>query len=275
MLGAFWQKTSHTIGLVPTMGYLHAGHMSLVERSKSENACTVMSIFVNPTQFGPSEDLDSYPRDLQRDLDMARDAGVDYVFAPQAQDIYPPGHCTWVEVQSPMAAVLCGASRPSHFRGVTTVVTKLFHLIQPQRAYFGEKDYQQLALIRQMTRDLNMPVEIVACPTLREEDGLAMSSRNTYLSPEERSAATMLFQALTLAQEILNQGQRDASRIRQALREHFAASPLCTIDYVEIVDPVTLAHLETITEEARVILAVHIGRTRLIDNASITLKAKE
>ncbi|MBB5021052.1 pantoate--beta-alanine ligase [Desulfurispira natronophila] len=272
VLGPFWQKASHTIGLVPTMGYLHTGHLSLVERCNSENACTVLSIFVNPTQFGPDEDLETYPRDLERDLDMACDAGVDYVFAPQAPDIYLPGHSTWIEVVSPMTNVLCGASRPGHFRGVTTVVAKLIHLVQPQRAYFGEKDFQQLAVIRQMVRDINIPVEIVSCPIVREPDGLAMSSRNKHLDSSQREAASLLYQSLLLVQELVNQGQRDSDALRQRIIDHFSISPHCEVDYIEFANPQTLELQQgPLQSDAQLLLAVKVGPVRLIDNYRIIL----
>lgn len=258
---------SRTLGFVPTMGYLHAGHMSLVELSKAQCDLTAVSIFVNPTQFGPNEDLSRYPRDLNRDLDMLREAGVDWVFIPLAEEIYPPGYSTYVEVEK-VSEPLEGAARPGHFRGVATVVAKLFNLAQPHRAYFGQKDAQQVAVIRQMVRDLSFPLEIVVGPTLREEDGLAMSSRNVYLNQEERRAATVLFKALGAAKALWDAGERRGTRLREAMQRTLAAEPLARPDYVSISDPFTLIELDDsgAAQEALASLAVRIGKTRLIDN---------
>jgi len=254
------------IGLVPTMGYLHEGHAQLIRRARQECGLVVASVFVNPTQFGPREDLDKYPRDLPRDLEVAGAAGADLVFAPGVAEVYPEGYCTYVEVRG-LSEVLCGASRPGHFRGVTTVVTKLFNMVGPDRAYFGQKDYQQTVVIRRMVQDLNLPVEVVVVPTVREPDGLAMSSRNVYLSPAERQAAAILPRTLALAEAALQRGERDGLRLQGLLRESLRAEPLAQLDYIAVADPDTLTPLERIEGRVLVALAVTIGRTRLIDNA--------
>ncbi|WP_448605309.1 pantoate--beta-alanine ligase [Thermoflexus hugenholtzii] len=254
-----------TWGFVPTMGYLHEGHLSLVRRARAENDRVAVSIFVNPTQFGPHEDYARYPRDLERDLRLLEPLGVDLVFVPSVEEMYPPGFQTWVIVEE-VSRPLEGASRPGHFRGVATVVAKLFNILQPDRAYFGQKDAQQTVVIRRMVQDLNIPVEIVICPTVREPDGLAMSSRNTYLSPEERRAATVLFRALQAAKARYEAGERDAERLREAMREVIRAEPLARIDYVSVAHPETLQELERVEGPALLSLAVYIGTTRLIDN---------
>ncbi len=254
-----------TWGFVPTMGYLHEGHLSLVRRARAENDHVAVSIFVNPTQFGPHEDYSRYPRDLERDLRLLEPLGVDLVFAPSVEEMYPPGFQTWVIVEG-VSRPLEGAARPGHFRGVATVVTKLFNIVQPDRAYFGQKDAQQAVVIRRMVQDLNIPVEIVVCPTVREPDGLAMSSRNTYLNPEERRAATVLFRALQAAKARYEQGERDAERLREAMREVIQAEPLARLDYVSVADPETLQELDRVEDRALLSLAVYIGKTRLIDN---------
>ena len=259
------RREEKSIGFVPTMGYLHEGHLALIRRARAENGFVVVSIFVNPTQFGPAEDFDRYPRDLDRDLDLCRAAGVDLVFAPEVAEMYPPGYQTYVEVEK-LSQGLCGASRPGHFRGVATVVTKLFNIVAPDRAYFGEKDAQQLRVIKRMVADLNLPVAIVPVPTVREPDGLAMSSRNTYLSPDERRAALVLYRALSLAAELFAQGERRAEVLLTRMRELIAAEPLARIDYVAVVDDETLTPVEEIDRPVLVALAVFIGRTRLIDN---------
>jgi pantoate--beta-alanine ligase len=252
------------------MGYLHEGHLSLVRRARTENGAVVVSIFVNPTQFGPQEDFDRYPRDEERDLSLLAAEGADAVFIPTASEMYPDGFNTWVEVKGPLVERLEGASRPGHFRGVTTVVAKLFSIVQPQRAYFGEKDAQQLRVIAKMVADLNLPVEIVACPTVREGDGLAMSSRNAYLSPEERRAALVVPGCLDLAQEIIRgQGLRDVGLVRESLRVYIGQKPQVEIDYVSVADAETLAELEVIDRPALVSVAVRVGRTRLIDNLTV------
>jgi len=254
-----------TVGFVPTMGYLHEGHLSLVRRARQECQHVVVSIFVNPTQFGPHEDYQRYPRDEARDLSLLAPLGVDVVFIPTAEEMYPSGYCTWVEVTGPLAQRLEGASRPGHFRGVTTVVTKLLNIVQPHRAYFGEKDAQQLRIVRRLVADLNLPVEIVPCPTVREPDGLAMSSRNTYLSPEERERALALHRSLVLAQELVRAGVRDAAHIRQRMREALAG-PGIRLDYVSIAHPETLEELERIEGPALALVAAWVGPARLIDN---------
>jgi pantoate--beta-alanine ligase len=254
-----------TWGFVPTMGYLHEGHLSLVRRARAENDRVAVSIFVNPTQFGPHEDYARYPRDLERDLRLLEPLGVDLVFVPSVEEMYPPGFQTWVIVEE-VSRPLEGASRPGHFRGVATVVAKLFNILQPDRAYFGQKDAQQTVVIRRMVQDLNIPVEIVICPTVREPDGLAMSSRNTYLNPEERRAATALFRALQAAKARYEAGERDAERLREAMREVIRAEPLARIDYVSVAHPETLQELERVEGPALLSLAVYIGTTRLIDN---------
>ncbi|HEY7293394.1 MAG TPA: pantoate--beta-alanine ligase [Dehalococcoidia bacterium] len=252
--------------MVPTMGYLHAGHLSLVERARAENERLAVSIFVNPTQFGPSEDLATYPRALDRDLALLRDAGVDLVFTPGAATIYPPGFDTWVEPGA-IAARLEGAARPGHFRGVCTVVLKLFTIVQPDRAYFGEKDAQQLRVIQRMVADLNLPLSVVPMPIVRERDGLAMSSRNSYLSAEERRAALVLSRGLRAAEERWRAGETGADVLRRTVLEIIEHEPLASADYVSLADGRTLAELDTAEPGALLSLAVRIGKTRLIDNA--------
>ena len=254
-----------TVGFVPTMGYLHEGHVSLARRAHEECDRVVASIFVNPTQFGANEDLSKYPRDLKRDLTLLEAAGVDLVWTPTPEVMYPPGFATWVEVEG-LTKPLEGAARPGHFRGVTTVVAKLFNAVQPQKAYFGQKDAQQAAVIRQMTRDLNFPVEIVVCPIIREADGLAMSSRNTYLSPEERQAATILFRALTAAKSAYERGEQSAESLRKIMAETLTSEPLAKMQYVSVADYDTLEELETVTGKTLLSMAVFMGKTRLIDN---------
>ena len=253
------------LGLVPTMGYLHEGHLSLARRAREECDSVVASIFVNPTQFGPTEDLSKYPRDLDRDLSLLEAAGVDLVWTPDNETMYPPDFSTWVEVEG-LTRPLEGAARPGHFRGVTTVVAKLFNVVQPQAAYFGQKDAQQAAVVRKMTRDLNFPVEIVVCPTVRETDGLAMSSRNSYLSPEERKSAIVLFRALTAAREAFERGERDAESLRKVMSATLASEPRARTQYVSCADYDTLEELGTVTGKALLSMAVFIGKTRLIDN---------
>ncbi|MFQ3632928.1 pantoate--beta-alanine ligase [Roseiflexus sp.] len=259
-----------TVGLVPTMGYLHEGHLSLVRRARSENDYVITTIFVNPTQFGPSEDLARYPRDLPRDLALLEAEKVDLVFAPDVAEMYPPGFGTFVDA-GPIAALLEGAARPGHFRGVATVVCKLFNITTPHRAYFGQKDAQQTLVIRRMTRDLNLPVEIVVCPIVREPDGLAMSSRNVYLNPEERRAATVLFRALQAVQERFRAGERNGDELRAAMRAVIDAEPLARADYVSIADLEDLHELDEVTDSALASLAVRIGTTRLIDNCLLNV----
>ncbi len=254
-----------TVGFVPTMGYLHEGHISLARRARQECGRVVASIFVNPTQFGPNEDLSNYPRNLERDLRLLEAAGVDLVWMPTPEVMYPPGFATWVEVEG-LTRPLEGAARPGHFRGVTTVVAKLLNAVQPTKAYFGQKDAQQAAVIRRMARDLNFPVEIVVCPTVREADGLAMSSRNSYLSAEERQAATILFRALTAAKSAYARGERNAESLRKIMAETLASEPLAKMQYVSCADYDTLEELETVTGKTLLSMAVFMGKTRLIDN---------
>ena len=253
------------VGLVPTMGYLHEGHLSLVRRAREECNHVVVSIFVNPTQFGPQEDLSRYPRDLERDLRLLEPLGVDLVWMPTAELMYPPGFQTWVEVES-VTRPLEGAMRPGHFRGVTTVVAKLFNVVQPHRAYFGQKDAQQATVLRQMTHDLSYPIEIVVCPIVREPDGLAMSSRNVYLDPDQRKAATVLYRSLSEAKEAFEDGVRDAEVLRQIMKDVIATEPLAQVQYVSCADYDTLEELETLTGKALLSMAVFVGKTRLIDN---------
>jgi pantoate--beta-alanine ligase len=261
-------KLAEPVGFVPTMGYLHEGHLVLVRRAKAENSSVVVSIFVNPTQFGPQEDFDKYPRDPKHDLAMLEKEGVDIVFMPSVAEMYPPRFDSWVEVGK-VAERLEGATRPGHFRGVATVVAKLFNIVQPDKAYFGQKDAQQLAVIKKMAADLDMNLEVVVVPTVREPDGLAMSSRNTYLNPQERKAAVVLYQALTLAQKLWSQGERDAQAIRQQMTDLIQKQPLANIDYISIADAETLDELDTVKPPALVSLAVKIGKTRLIDNVVV------
>ncbi|UCH34479.1 MAG: pantoate--beta-alanine ligase [Armatimonadota bacterium] len=258
-----------SIGLVPTMGYFHEGHLSLMRQCRESDDVVVVSLFVNPTQFGPGEDYEEYPRDPERDAAMAQEVGVDVLFTPSAAEMYPPGDATFVEVTGELTAVLCGARRPGHFRGVATVVTKLFNIVRPNRAYFGEKDYQQLLVVRRLTQDLRLPVEIVAVRTVREPDGLAMSSRNTRLGPKEREAATVLYRSLRAAQELASSGARDAQQILARVREIVAAEPLATLQYAELRDAETLAPVEHIAGRAVLALAAHVGGVRLIDNLII------
>jgi pantoate--beta-alanine ligase len=264
------QELTEPVGFVPTMGYLHEGHLSLVRKARIENPSLVVSVFVNPTQFGPQEDFHSYPQDTKRDLALLEEAATDLVFIPSAEEMYPPRFNSWVEVGK-ITERLEGASRPGHFRGVTTVCAKLFNIIQPTRAYFGQKDAQQAVVIKKMVSDLNLNLEIVTLPTVREPDGLAMSSRNTYLSPEERKAALVLYQALMVAQRLGEQGEKDVESIRQKMSGLIQKEPLATIDYVSIADAETLDELDTVKLPALVSLAVRIGKTRLIDNILLKL----
>jgi pantoate--beta-alanine ligase len=261
-----WRRHAKgTVGFVPTMGYLHEGHISLVRRAKAENALSVVSIFVNPTQFGPKEDFKNYPRNIERDLAML-EPFTDCVFMPSDKDMYPDKYNTWVDVNS-ITDPLEGASRPGHFRGVSTVVTKLFNIVQPAKAYFGQKDAQQLLVIKKMAVDLNMNLEVIACPTVREPDGLAMSSRNTYLTPEQRKGALVLYKALLLAREMSVKGETDAGKIRREMQALIRGEPLSDIVYVSIADALTLREFEGQMEKpALVSMAVKFGKTRLIDN---------
>ena len=255
---------SGTVGLVPTMGYLHEGHLSLIRRAREDCEYVAVSIFVNPTQFGPKEDLAKYPRDLERDFRLI-EPYTDLVWTPSAETMYPQGYQTWVEVEA-MTRPLEGAMRPGHFRGVTTVVAKLFNAVQPHKAYFGQKDAQQVAVIRQMMRDLNFPLEIVVCPTSREPDGLAMSSRNVYLDPDQRKAATVLFRSLSAAKELYEAGERSAEKVRGKMKEVLAGEPLAEPQYISCADYDTLEELDEIKGKALLSMAVFFGKTRLIDN---------
>jgi pantoate--beta-alanine ligase len=258
-------RLSGSIGFVPTMGYLHEGHLTLVRHARSENLCVIVSIFVNPTQFGPQEDFKTYPRDAESDLNLLEKENVSIVFMPSAEEMYPEGFSSWIDVEK-VTARLEGGTRPGHFRGVATVVCKLFNIVQPDKAYFGQKDAQQLAVIRKMVTDLNMDLEITAVPTVREPDGLAMSSRNTYLTKEERQAALVLWKALCLARGHWENGERDAERLRSEMIALIEREPFAAIDYVSVADPDTLEELNTIEDGSLVSLAVRIGKTRLIDN---------
>jgi len=258
-------KMTAPLGFVPTMGYLHEGHLALVRQAKAENASVAVSIFVNPTQFGPNEDFRQYPRDSKRDLAFLEGEGTDLVFMPPVEEIYPPGFDKWVEVGR-LGRRLEGASRPGHFRGVATVVARLFELVKPDRAYFGQKDAQQLLVVKKMVADLGMSLEVIAVPTVREPDGLAMSSRNTYLNPEERKQAVALYQALSLARRLYNDGEKDAEVIRRRMTALIQKEPLAAIDYISIADAQTMEELEEVKPPALVSMAVKIGKTRLIDN---------
>ncbi|WP_018133280.1 pantoate--beta-alanine ligase [Effusibacillus pohliae] len=254
-----------TVGLVPTMGSLHDGHLSLARQAKAECDVAVMSIFVNPLQFGPSEDYDRYPRNLEGDARLAETAGVDAIFAPPVHEMYPQPQMTFVDVEG-LTENLCGASRPGHFRGVATVVTKLFNIVQPDKAFFGQKDAQQVRVIEQMVQDLNIPVQIVPCPIVREADGLAMSSRNVYLSPEERRQALAIYRALQAAEAMFGAGERSADAIREQVRSIIEAEPLAEVDYIKIVDLQTLSDTSLIDRDCLLAVAVRFGGTRLIDN---------
>ena len=256
------------IGFVPTMGALHRGHLSLIERARADGGTVVTSIYVNPMQFGPGEDFDAYPRDLDKDRELARAAGTDVLFLPQDREIHPPGHRTRVEVQG-LQDVLCGRTRPGHFQGVATVVAKLFAIVRPDAAYFGEKDAQQVRIIRRMTRDLHLDVRIVACPTVREEDGLALSSRNAYLTPEERRAAPVLYRALRCAAERAAAGESSTERLISLVRGMIEGEPLARLDYVEAVDGETLERVTICGPGTLLVLAAWFGRARLIDNVTI------
>jgi len=264
-----WRDLGLKVVLVPTMGFFHEGHLSLMEYGRSIGDRLVVSLFVNPTQFGPREDLQRYPRDLDRDMRLAREAGVDCLYTPEAGAMYPPGYETFVTVEA-LSGGLCGASRPGHFKGVATVVLKLLHQVEPQAAVFGEKDYQQLVVVKRMVADLDVPTEIVGRPIVRESDGMAMSSRNTYLNPEERVAALCLYRGTQAARERVAAGEKSRERIVDEVREIITRTPYSRIDYVELVDPETLQAVEAIRGEARLVLAVWINNTRLIDNTLLT-----
>ncbi len=265
-----WKSQGLKVGFVPTMGYLHEGHESLIKRASEENDKVVVSIFVNPIQFGPKEDLSTYPRDLERDSKVCEGAGADIIFHPKSEEMYFEDFSTFVDMNG-LTSGLCGKSRPTHFRGVCTVVTKLFNIVLPDRAYFGEKDAQQLAIIKRMVRDLNIDVEVIGCPIVREKDGLAKSSRNTYLSIEERSAATILSKALNIAREKIKDGERTSSNIISTIKEIIESEKLARIDYIEVVDSFSMEGVDTIEKSVLVAIAVFIGKTRLIDNFTYEL----
>ncbi len=259
------------VGFVPTMGALHEGHLSLVKEARQRADVVVVSIFVNPLQFGPREDLARYPRDLKRDKKLLRNFDVDVLFLPEAKDLYPKGFGTYVEVEG-LSRIMCGRSRPEHFRGVTTVVAKLFNIVAPDYALFGEKDFQQQMIIRRMVRDLDLPIQVISLPTVREFDGLALSSRNRYLSPRERKAAAILYRALSYARKDVESGERNAHRVLLALRNLIGTEPLIKLEYAVMVDPETLMEMKRIKDRVLIALAAHVGRTRLIDN--LLVKAK-
>ena len=260
-----WQKEGKTVGLVPTMGFLHEGHVSLINRAVAENDHVVVSIFVNPTQFGPNEDFEAYPRDLEMDAKMCEAAGADIIFHPEASEMYPENFSSFVNMTG-LTDALCGKSRPVHFQGVCTVVSKLFNIIPADNAYFGEKDAQQLAVIKRMVKDLNFDINIIGCPIIREDDGLAKSSRNTYLNSEERQAALVLSKAVNCGKEMVADGEKDASVILSAMKDIINAEPLARIDYVEMVDMNTMKNIDTVGGDVLCAMAVFVGKTRLIDN---------
>ena len=262
-----WKKQGLSVGFVPTMGYLHEGHKSLMDAARKGNDKVVVSIFVNPMQFGPTEDLATYPRDLDHDAALCESAGVDLIFHPEAEEMYEKDFCSFVDMTG-LTEGLCGKTRPIHFRGVCTVVNKLFNIVTPDHAYFGQKDGQQLAVIKRMVRDLNMDIEIVGCPIVREEDGLAKSSRNTYLSPEERKAALILSKTVALGKE-LAKTEKDANKVVEAMKKNIETEPLAKIDYVEAVDSLSMAPVEKLEGTCMLAMAVYIGKTRLIDNTLI------
>lgn len=262
-----WKKQGLSVGFVPTMGYLHEGHKSLMDAARKGNDKVVVSIFVNPMQFGPTEDLATYPRDLDHDAALCESAGVDLIFHPEAEEMYEKDFCSFVDMTG-LTEGLCGKTRPIHFRGVCTVVNKLFNIVTPDHAYFGQKDGQQLAVIKRMVRDLNMDIEIVGCPIVREEDGLAKSSRNTYLSSEERKAALILSKTVALGKE-LAKTEKDANKVVEAMKKNIETEPLAKIDYVEVVDALSMAPVEKLEGTCMLAMAVYIGKTRLIDNTLI------
>lgn len=265
-----WRKEGLTVGLVPTMGYLHEGHQSLIKKSVEQNDRTVVSVFVNPMQFGPTEDLESYPRDLEADARLVESTGGDLIFNPEPEEMYKDGFCSFVNMTG-LPDALCGLTRPVHFKGVCTVVNKLFNIVKPDRAYFGEKDAQQLAIIMRMVKDLNMDIEIVGCPIIREADGLAKSSRNIYLTQEERKAAVILSKSVALGKKMVADGEKDAKKIVAAMKELINSEPLATIDYVEMVDMDTMKAIDEVKGHVLCAMAVKFGKARLIDNFIETL----
>lgn len=260
-----WRQQGLTIGFVPTMGYLHEGHQSLIKKAVEQNEKVVVSVFVNPMQFAPTEDLESYPRDLQADAVLCEKTGADLIFNPEPEEMYTNGFCSFVDMNGPTAE-LCGKSRPIHFRGVCTVVSKLFNIVTPDRAYFGQKDAQQLAVIKRMVMDLNIPIEIIGCPIIREADGFAKSSRNTYLSEEERQAALILSKTVFMGQQLVENGLTDANELKERMKKNIETEPLARIDYVEVVDFNDISIRDTISDNTLIAMAVYIGKTRLIDN---------
>ncbi|MBQ1327970.1 MAG: pantoate--beta-alanine ligase [Eubacterium sp.] len=268
---AGWRKNNETVGLVPTMGFLHQGHQSLIKKSVENNDRTVVSVFVNPIQFGPNEDLEAYPRDLERDSALCEETGADLIFNPEPSEMYKDGFVSFVDMNG-LTNHLCGLSRPVHFRGVCTVVTKLFNIVCPDRAYFGQKDAQQLAVIKRMVKDLNMPLEIVGCPIVREADGLAMSSRNTYMNAEERKAALILSKSIKLGQKLVEDGERDASVVRNKMIELLTSEPMAEVEYVNVVNNLTMEDIDVIEGDILVAIAVKIdNKVRLIDNFMMTV----
>lgn len=264
------QKRGLSIGLVPTMGYIHDGHISLIKEARKKNDIVVISIFVNPTQFGPNEDYDKYPRNEQRDLDICESNDCDYVFLAQKDEIYPDDFLTYVETEE-LGQTLCGRSRPIHFKGVTTILTKLFNIVQPDRAYFGQKDAQQLIIIKKMVEDLNMNVKIIGCPTIREEDGLALSSRNSYLNNNERKDALLIYKSLILAKNLIDNGEKDVEKIKKEIKDTINLGKNNSIDYIEILNNKTLKSISKIKDEVLIAIAVNVGNTRLIDNIVINI----
>lgn len=260
-----WKREGLTVGFVPTMGYLHEGHKSLMEAARANNDKVVVSVFVNPMQFGPNEDLESYPRDFEKDSALCESVGVDLIFHPEPEEMYADGFCSYVDMNG-LTTELCGKSRPIHFRGVQTVVLKLFNIVKPDTAYFGQKDAQQLAVIRRMVKDLNVDTEIVGCPIVREADGLAKSSRNTYLNPDERKTALILSRSLKLGRELIENGETDSKAVIKAITDSINTEPLAKIDYVDVVDFDTITPVDKIGKSVLVAIAVYIGKTRLIDN---------
>lgn len=260
-----WKRQGMTIGFVPTMGYLHEGHKSLIDKARKENDKVVVSVFVNPIQFSLNEDLDKYPRDFEADTKLCENSGVDVIFHPEAEEMYCDGFCSFVDMNGPTSE-LCGKSRPIHFRGVCTVVNKLFNIVQPDKAYFGQKDAQQLSVIRRMVKDLNMPVEIVGCPIIREDDGLAKSSRNKYLNDDERKAALILSKTIFMGEQLVKDGERDVKTLISRMKSNLETESLAKIDYVEAVDLDSIQKIEKIEGTVLVAMAVYIGATRLIDN---------
>jgi len=265
------KREGKIIGFVPTMGYLHPGHLSLIKKAKEDCEVAVVSIFVNPTQFGRGEDYNRYPRNLERDRKLCQKEGVDVIFAPEVKEMYPQGYSTFVEVEGRISSILEGASRPGHFRGVTTILTKLFHIISPDYSYFGEKDYQQALVVKKMVRDLNFNTQIFVLPTVREEDGLAVSSRNSYLNKEERKEAAILYKSLIAAKEKIKKEERDPHRLISCMKNLIEKEPLAKIDYIAVVNPETLKEVKKINKKVLLILAVNIGKTRLIDNMKIEI----